>query len=125
MSQQSASHDELERGAAGGVQVHIVPPRVLLAVFASLIVLTALTYGVTYVDLGALNLWVAIGIAALKATLVALWFMHLRYDRLFHGFVFLAAIAFVFLFIGLAMMDTAAYRPDVIPDFAPSIQAPR
>jgi hypothetical protein len=35
--------------------------------------------------------------------------------------VFLGAILFVMLFIGLALMDTTAYRPDLIPDFAPEI----
>ena len=48
--------------------------------------------------------------------------MHLRYDWVFHGFIFLGAILFVILFIGLALMDTQAYRPDIIQGFAPGIQ---
>ena len=103
-------------------RVHIVPLRILFAVFITLIGLTVLTVGVTYLDLGSSALWVAIVIAGLKATLVALFFMHLRYDWVFHGFIFLGAILFVILFIGLALMDTQAYRPDIIQGFAPGIQ---
>jgi cytochrome c oxidase subunit 4 len=105
----------------GGPTAHIVPPHILLGVWLGLMVLTVLTVAATRIDLGAGNLWLAMIIAAVKATLVALYFMHLRYDRLFHGFVFLGAILFVMLFIGLALMDTTAYRPDLIPDFAPEI----
>jgi cytochrome c oxidase subunit 4 len=103
-------------------RAHIVPLRILFAVFVTLIGLTVLTVGVTYLDLGGSALWVAIVIAGLKATLVALFFMHLRYDWVFHGFIFLGAILFVILFIGLALMDTQAYRPDLIQGFAPGIQ---
>ncbi len=103
-------------------RAHIVPLRILFAVFVTLIGLTVLTVGVTYLDLGGSALWVAIVIAGLKATLVALFFMHLRYDWVFHGFIFLGAILFVILFIGFALMDTQAYRPDIIQGFAPGIQ---
>jgi cytochrome c oxidase subunit 4 len=105
-----------------GPHAHIVPLRILFTVFAALIGLTVLTVAVTYLDLGSSALWVAIVIAGLKATLVALFFMHLRYDWVFHGFIFLGAILFVILFIGLALMDTEAYRPDIIQGFAPGIQ---
>ena len=41
---------------------HVMPVPVLLAVFAALMVLTALTVAATRVDLGAWNLWIAMGI---------------------------------------------------------------
>jgi len=82
-------------------------------------VLTVLTVAATRIDLGAGNLWLAVAVAAVKAAMVALYFMHLRYDKLLHGFIFLAAILFVFLFIGLALMDTTAYQEELIPCFAP------
>ena len=97
------------------LHVHIVPPRVLLGVFGALLVLTVLTVVAAEVDLGSLNLVGALVIATAKATLVALYFMHLRWDRPFHGFVFLAALAFVMLFIILALLDTMNYAPDMIP----------
>jgi cytochrome c oxidase subunit 4 len=49
-------------------------------VFAALLVLTALTTGAAFVDLGPFNVAVAMGIALLKAFLVALFFMHLRHS---------------------------------------------
>lgn len=64
-------------------QHHIVPVPVYLAVFLALIVLTVLTAWVATLDLGRLNFTVAIGIAITKATLVILFFMHVKYsDRL-------------------------------------------
>jgi len=59
---------------------HVVPVRVYLAVFAALLVLTAVTAGVATVDLGIWNTPVALGIAVLKAVLVILFFMHVKYS---------------------------------------------
>ncbi len=100
---------------------HVVPARLLLAVFAALVVLTALTYAVTYVDLGAANLWLAMAIAAVKGSLVALYFMHLRWDKPLHSVVFLAALFFVAVFIAFALMDTLQYKPDLIPGYQPGM----
>jgi len=100
---------------------HIVPLRVLLAVWVALLVLTVVTVAAVYVELGKLNLWIALVIATAKGTLVALYFMHLRYDRPFHGIVFISALLFVMLFVALAMMDTAAYQLEMIPGYAPGV----
>lgn len=113
-----------EPGAATGLQVHIVSPRVLLTVWGALVLGTALTYAATWVNLGAGNLLLALGIAAAKAMCVALFFMHLRWDRPFLGFVFLVAILCVLLFVGLALLDSQAYAPDLIPGYAPGITPP-
>ena len=61
-------------------------------------------------------------IATVKATLVALYFMHLRYDRPFNAVVFVSALVFVTLFVGIALIDTAAYQPELIPGYAPGMQ---
>jgi cytochrome c oxidase subunit 4 len=60
---------------------HVATKGSYVAVFAALIVLTLVTVAVTYVDLGALNLAVAMAIAITKATLVVLFFMHARYSE--------------------------------------------
>jgi len=101
---------------------HVTPAWLLLAVWGALVVLTVLTVSANQVDLGGLNVWIAMGIATVKGLLVALFFMHLIHDRPFFSFVFLTALVFVFLFIGLASMDTAQYQPDKIPDYAPGMQ---
>jgi cytochrome c oxidase subunit 4 len=77
---------------------------------------------VAVLDLGRLNLFVALFIATIKAFLVALYFMHLRYDRPLHGVIFLFGLFFVMLFVGLVLMDSAAYGPELIQGYAPGIQ---
>jgi cytochrome c oxidase subunit IV len=101
-------------GHAAG-KPHVVPLKVLFAVWASLMVLTAVTYLVTFVDLGdaRLNLMVALMIATIKGTLVCLYFMHLRYDRAFHSVVFLGAILLATLFVSFALMDSNQYQTDI------------
>ncbi len=58
----------------------IVPTRVYYTVFVTLLILTFLTTGVAFVDLGFFSPVVALTIAVAKASLVVLFFMHLRYS---------------------------------------------
>jgi cytochrome c oxidase subunit IV len=92
---------------------HVVDLRVLLAAFVALIALTAITVAVSYFNFGPFNLIVALGVATIKAAIVALWFMHLRYDSGLNAFVFLVGIAFLGLFLTIAMLDSVQYRPEV------------
>ncbi|MCS7182939.1 MAG: cytochrome C oxidase subunit IV family protein [Thermoanaerobaculum sp.] len=101
--------------------VHVVPLRVLVTVWAALMVLTVVTVAATWVDLGKLNLWLALAIATLKASLVVLYFMHMRYDQPFNAIVFIGALLFVMLFVVFALMDTKAYQPELIPGYAPGM----
>ncbi len=59
---------------------HVVPLKIYYRIFASLMVLTAITVGIAFVDLGYLNTFVAVTIAVIKATLVVLFFMHVKYS---------------------------------------------
>jgi cytochrome c oxidase subunit 4 len=59
---------------------HVVPRKVYCAVFAALMVFTATTTAISFLDLGPWNTVVALGIAFLKATLVVLFFMHVKYS---------------------------------------------
>ena len=104
--------------AAGNVESrthvgHIVPVGVLAATLTTLLFLTFLTVAVSWVDLGALNLWLALLIAATKATLVLLYFMHLRYEKPFNAIVLICALLFVMLFCSLTLMDSLNYQPNV------------
>lgn len=105
---------EATKGQAHPLVGHVVPLPLLLGIGATLMVLTVVTVAVTYVDLGRFNLWVALFIAGFKALLVSLYFMHLRWDRPFNGFVFIGALAFVMLFVGFALMDSLAYQHQII-----------
>jgi cytochrome c oxidase subunit IV len=92
---------------------HAVPLPILLAVFGTLLVMTVLTVAVTWFNLGSWNLIIALGIATFKAALVVLFFMHLRYDNPFFAIVFITALVFVALFLGLTLLDTFQYQPDI------------
>jgi cytochrome c oxidase subunit IV len=59
---------------------HIVSPKIYYVIFISLAVLTVVTWSVAKLDLGKMNAVVALTIAVIKATLVVLYFMHVRYS---------------------------------------------
>src|SRR5271170_5442802 len=87
---------------------HVAELKTLLATGGTLLVLTLVTVLATRIDFGAnINLAVAMVIAVTKATLVVLFFMHLRYDRLFHSVVFVSALLAASLFVGFTLMDTS------------------
>ena len=115
---QEAAGGHVSDGHALG---HVLPPRILLGVWAGLTVLTGLTLAAARVNLGGLNLWLAMVIATTKACLVALYFMHLRYDRPIYAIIFLGALLFVTLFVGVVLLDTQSYQPQMIPGYAPAI----
>lgn len=87
---------------------HVTSVRTLLLVFGALLVLTGITVGAAFFDFGFLNVWVALGIATVKATVVAGWFMHLRHDHGFHSVLLVGSLVFVFLFVGLTLLDSGA-----------------
>lgn len=95
--------------------VHAVPRRVLSGVYGILILCTIITVAVSKVDLGPANIWAALLIAVIKGGLVVMYFMHLRWDSPFNGIVILAALFFVSLFIGLALLDSHTYQPQMKP----------
>ena len=101
---------------------HVVPLRLLVGVLAVLLFLTFITVAVTWVDLGAFNLVVAMLIATVKASLVLLYFMHLRWDRPFNAVVLISSLVLVMLFIVFSLIDSAQYQPDLIPGYAPQMQ---
>ena len=61
-------------------QHHVIPVKLYATIVSCLFAFTAITVFAAFVEMGALNAPVAIGIAILKATLVVLFFMHVRYN---------------------------------------------
>jgi cytochrome c oxidase subunit IV len=59
---------------------HIVSPKIYVTIFLALMVLTILTVVAAYFDLGRANVFIALTIAVTKATLVVLFFMHVRWS---------------------------------------------
>lgn len=90
---------------------HVASIKVLVGTGGTLLFLTLVTVLATKVDFGAsINLGIAMAIAVVKATLVVLFFMHLKYDKIFHTVVFLSAILAAALFVGFTLMDTGQYQ---------------
>ena len=80
--------------------------RTYIIVWIALLILTVLTWGVSYINLGMGNVAVALLIASLKAALVALFFMHLRFEnRLVWAFA-LVPLLFLALIIFGTLADT-------------------
>lgn len=87
------------------MQGHVVAKKIYFFIFGSLLALTALTTAVAYVDLGQWNTIVALIIACCKATLVILFFMHLRWSPRLMRVVLLSALLWLAILISLTTTD--------------------
>ena len=101
---------------------HAVPKRILLGVYALLLMFTVITVGVSTLNLGPFNIWVALMVAVIKGGLVVMYFMHLRWDSPFNGLILVAALFFVALFIGIAMLDAHSYEVNMQPPLTVNLQ---
>ena len=86
---------------------HILSYRQLAMVLALLVVLTGITVGVSYVDLGFFNVPVALAIACTKVTFVLLFFMHLKYEGPVIYLSFIGTVTFLIVMIGFTFFDVA------------------
>jgi cytochrome c oxidase subunit IV len=95
---------------------------ITLSVFAALMVLTGVTVAVAYQDLGRYSAVVALAIAAVKATLVVLYFMHIRYASKLVALYAASGFLFLAILLGITMGEVAgrAPQPSVDP-LAPKI----
>jgi len=86
----------------------ILPSKLYVTIWITLLCLTVITAAVSFVDLGPLNTIVALVIATFKALLVVLFFMHVKYtSEKFTKMVVVAAIFWLLLLLGLSMADYA------------------
>jgi cytochrome c oxidase subunit 4 len=84
---------------------HIISYRKLTGIWLALLALTALTVGITRIDLGGYKVLAALVIACLKAGLVIAVFMHMKYEgRLLRWLLFLALVTLA-IYIGLTFFD--------------------
>jgi len=84
---------------------HIVPTRVYYFIFIALLILTGTTVWVAFIDLGVMNNVVALGIATLKAMLVVLYFMHVRYSSKLTWVYLAAGFLFLVILLSFTMSD--------------------
>jgi cytochrome c oxidase subunit 4 len=104
MASHAAETDTSTHSHHGGAH-HIVPKRIYFAVFFALIVLTWVTTFVSRVDLGRWNIFVALAIAILKASLVVLFFMHIWYSSKLTKMIICCAVFWLILMLFITMTD--------------------
>lgn len=97
---------------AGEHSHHITPFKTLAAVFGGLVFLTVFTVLSAQVDLGPLNVPLALTIAGFKACLVVFFFMALKYDNKVNTLILAIGVLFVTVFIVFTLFDTA-FRGDL------------
>ena len=96
MSEQT-NHNEHEH--------HIVSPKIYAAIFLALLVLTTLTVVASFVEMGVFNPIVALAIAVIKAMLVVLFFMHVKYSTKLTKLTVGAGLFTFFVLISLTLTD--------------------
>ncbi len=84
---------------------HIVPKRVYALVFTTLIIMTWVTAWISTVDLGPMNIWVALSIAVFKASIVVLFFMHVKYGTRLTKMIVCSGILWLMFLLFVTMGD--------------------
>ena len=91
--------------AADAEKPHVLPDGLFILVWVALLVLTAITVGGSVFFPGKVGIFVAMIVTPIKAALILMYFMHLKYEK--KGFVvmFLVAVGILGTFIGLTFFD--------------------
>jgi cytochrome c oxidase subunit 4 len=87
---------------------HVTSAATYRKVLGTLLGLTVLTLLAASVNFGAMNAVIALAIATVKASLVALFFMHLRHDKPMNAVIFTAGLAILATFLTFAYLDEGA-----------------
>jgi cytochrome c oxidase subunit IV len=87
---------------------HIIPKSIYYLIFLALMVGTGLTWWVATIDLGAMNNVIMLTIAVTKATLVVLFFMHVKYSSRLTWLVVGGSVFFLIILIVLTLNDYLA-----------------
>jgi cytochrome c oxidase subunit IV len=103
MSDLQAEHHEHQ--AEQHAENHIVSPMVYFVILCSLLLGTAITIGASYLDWGPWNPVVAIAIACTKATLVVLFFMHIKYSSKLMKLTVGAGVFTFLILVGMSLAD--------------------
>ena len=112
MANATEHHDDHDHGIS-----HVGSVKMLVGTWVALTILTIVTVLATKINLGSSgNLGLAMAIAVVKATLVCTFFMHLRYDKLFHSVLLVGGILAAALFVGFTLMDSNQYQQTIMWD---------
>jgi cytochrome c oxidase subunit 4 len=86
----------------------LTPVKTFVAIWIALLVFTGITVGVSYLNFGALSVAVALIIAVIKASLVALFFMEIRYSHKMTQIVLIGGVVWLLILLLLSMTDYAS-----------------
>ena len=101
-----SDHNSADEHAPEHISEHISSLGSCIAVWLALLTGTTLTVAAAFIDLGPFNTVVALGIATIKATLVVLFYMHVKYTHeKLTGLVVVSAIFWLFILLALSMAD--------------------
>jgi cytochrome c oxidase subunit 4 len=98
-------------------------PAVYTRNLVALLILTTITVGAAYVDFGNGNIVIALSIATIKAILVALFFMHLRWEKSVNAIICVAGFLFLGIFLMFDLLDFTTRR-DPTPRNLPAMAQP-
>ena len=84
---------------------HVSPIKLYIGIFLTLMVLTAVTIMAAFINLGQWNKFVALGIASFKATLVVLYFMHVKYASRMTKLIVVTGFFFLAILLAETMVD--------------------
>ena len=110
-------HHTGHSGDHGGSAVYV---KTLIA----LLFLTVVTVGASYIDFGSGNIVIALFIATIKASLVALFFMHLRYEKPVNGVIACAGFLFLGIFLMFCFIDQDSRKDPHPQNLPPLITTP-
>jgi len=97
------------------VSEHIVSPKVYLAIFAALMIGTAITVWAAFQNFHQFNIVIALVIATIKATLVVLYFMHARYSPHRTQLVIVCSVFWLAIMLGLTLSDYRTRPHEIQP----------
>ena len=91
--------------AAHEPEHHVIPDGTFILVWIGLLILTAITVGASVYYPGRVGVAVAMIVTPVKATLILMYFMHLKYEKKIFVIMFLAAMGIFGAFLGLTFID--------------------
>ncbi|MBY0497705.1 MAG: cytochrome C oxidase subunit IV family protein [Cyanobacteria bacterium] len=84
---------------------HVSPVSLYVTIFLALMVLTGVTVGAAFVNLGQFNFLVAMIIAVFKASLVIWYFMHVKYQSPLTRLTVATGLFFLAILLGMMLID--------------------
>jgi cytochrome c oxidase subunit 4 len=103
-------------------KAHETSPKTYAKVLLTLIMLTVTTVLAASFDFGSANVIIALVIATIKASLVAMFFMHLLHDKPINSIILVSGLVFLSIFLMLTLLDAGTRLP--IQPATPSAAVP-